>query len=67
NMRSGGMSKRAAEEALGVDVRDLEINLRTLLQSSQIAAFHKQDVGKGEAEESAAPGESGVSVASDQG
>ncbi|MGA2727876.1 MAG: sigma-70 family RNA polymerase sigma factor [Terracidiphilus sp.] len=67
NMRRSGMSKRAAEEALGVDVRDLEINLRALLQSSQIAAFHKQDVGKGEARESAAPGESAVSAASDQG
>jgi hypothetical protein len=48
-------------------VRDLEINLRSLLQSSQIAAFQRQDVGEGEAKESAAPGEGGVSAASDQG
>jgi RNA polymerase sigma-70 factor (ECF subfamily) len=67
NLRRSGMSKRAAEEALGVDVRDLEINLRSLLQSSQIAAFQRQDVGEGEAKESAAPGEGGVSAASDQG
>jgi len=48
-------------------VRDLERNLRGLVQSSQIAAFHRQDVEKGEARESAAPGESAVSAASDQG
>ena len=56
------MSKRAADEALGADVRDLEINLRSLLQSSQLAAFHQ-----GEARESAAPGEGGISAALDQG
>jgi len=39
NLQSGGLSKRAAEEALGTDPRDLEINLRTMLQSSQSAAF----------------------------
>ena len=43
NLCRSGMSKRAAEEALGVDVRDLEINLRGLLQSSQIAAFYKRE------------------------
>jgi RNA polymerase sigma-70 factor (ECF subfamily) len=39
NLRQAGLSKRAAEEALGTDPRDLEINLRGLLQSSQIAPF----------------------------
>jgi RNA polymerase sigma-70 factor (ECF subfamily) len=39
NLQSGGLSKRAAEEALGTDPRDLEINLRALLQTSQIASF----------------------------
>jgi RNA polymerase sigma-70 factor (ECF subfamily) len=39
NLESGGLSKRAAEEALGADPRDLEINLRALLQTSQIASF----------------------------
>jgi RNA polymerase sigma-70 factor (ECF subfamily) len=32
-----GLSRRAAEEALGSDPRDIEINLRTLLQNSQDA------------------------------
>jgi RNA polymerase sigma-70 factor, ECF subfamily len=62
NLRRSGMSKRAAEEALGVDVRDLEINLSSLLQSSQIAAFHQ-----GEARDGAARREGGVSAAMDQG
>ena len=39
NLQAGGLSQRAAEEALGADPRDIEINLRTLLQTSQIAAF----------------------------
>lgn len=41
NLQSGGLSRRAAEEALGTDPRDvgIEINLRALLQTSQIAAF----------------------------
>jgi RNA polymerase sigma-70 factor (ECF subfamily) len=38
-LQNGGLSKRAAEEALGHDPRDLEINLRSLLQSSQDATF----------------------------
>jgi RNA polymerase sigma-70 factor (ECF subfamily) len=42
NLQSGGLSKRAAEEALGADPRDLEINLRTLLQTSQPSAFSDQ-------------------------
>jgi RNA polymerase sigma-70 factor (ECF subfamily) len=39
NLQSGGLSKRAAEEALGADPRDLELNLRSLLQTSQFAPF----------------------------
>ena len=39
NLQSGGLSKRAAEEALGTDPRDIEINLRTLLQTSQTDSF----------------------------
>jgi RNA polymerase sigma-70 factor (ECF subfamily) len=44
NMRASGMSRAAAEEALGTDPRDLDINLRTLLQVSQPAAFLQQGV-----------------------
>jgi len=39
NLQAGGLSKRAAEEALGVDPRDVEINLRKLLQTSQPSTF----------------------------
>jgi RNA polymerase sigma-70 factor (ECF subfamily) len=39
NLKSGGLSKRAAEEALGADPRDIEINLRSLLQISQTTPF----------------------------
>jgi RNA polymerase sigma-70 factor, ECF subfamily len=42
HLEAGGLSKRAAEEALGNDPRDLEINLRTLLQSSQTTSFSEQ-------------------------
>ena len=36
---SAGLSKAAALEALGADPRDIEINLRALLQTSQTAPF----------------------------
>jgi len=42
NLQSGGLSRRAAEEALGTDPRDLEINLRALLQTSQSTPFSDQ-------------------------
>jgi len=42
NLQSGGLSRRAAEEALGTDPRDLDINLRSLLQPSQTATFSDQ-------------------------
>jgi len=41
-LRASGMSRSAAEEALGTDPRDLDINLRSLLQTSQPAAFLQQ-------------------------
>jgi RNA polymerase sigma-70 factor (ECF subfamily) len=37
-----GLSKAAAKEALGVDPRDLEINVRALLQTSQTTPFSQQ-------------------------
>jgi RNA polymerase sigma-70 factor, ECF subfamily len=39
NLERGGLSRRQAEEALGADPRDIEINLRALLQSSRPEAF----------------------------
>jgi RNA polymerase sigma-70 factor (ECF subfamily) len=42
NLQASGMSRRAAEEALGTDPRDIDINLRSLLQVSQADAFHSQ-------------------------
>jgi RNA polymerase sigma-70 factor (ECF subfamily) len=42
NLQASGMSRRAAEEAVGTDPRDIDINLRSLLQVSQSDAFSKQ-------------------------
>jgi RNA polymerase sigma-70 factor, ECF subfamily len=39
NLQAGGLSRRAAEEALGTDPRDLELNLRRILQTSQTNSF----------------------------
>ena len=39
NLISIGLSNAAAEEALGADPRDIEINLRRLLQTSQTSTF----------------------------
>lgn len=39
SLQQSGLSKRSAEDALETDPRDLEINLPTLLQSSQLAPF----------------------------
>jgi RNA polymerase sigma-70 factor (ECF subfamily) len=41
-LRNLGMSRSAAEEALGTDPRDLNINIRKLLQDSQSSAFLEQ-------------------------
>lgn len=43
SLRKSGMSRAAAEEALGADPRDLELNLRVLLQTSPPAAFLQQE------------------------
>jgi RNA polymerase sigma-70 factor (ECF subfamily) len=37
-----GLSKRAAEEAMGTDPRDLDLNVKKLLQNSQGKAFQEQ-------------------------
>jgi RNA polymerase sigma-70 factor (ECF subfamily) len=42
NLIARGLSKVAAEEALGADPRDIEINLRKLLQTSQTSTFSNQ-------------------------
>jgi RNA polymerase sigma-70 factor (ECF subfamily) len=42
NLCAGGLSKAAAQEALGADPRDIEINLHALLQTSQTGAFKTQ-------------------------
>jgi RNA polymerase sigma-70 factor (ECF subfamily) len=42
NLVTAGLSKAAAEEALGADPRDIEINLRSLLQTSQNPTFSNQ-------------------------
>lgn len=39
HLQMQGLSRRAAEEALGVDPRDLDVNLKKLLQQSQTGAF----------------------------
>jgi len=39
NLQSDGLNRRGAEEALGTDPRDIEINLRALLQTSQVDSF----------------------------
>ena len=42
SLQRGGLSRRAAEEALGADPRDVEVNLKKLLQNSQTEAFKEQ-------------------------
>jgi RNA polymerase sigma-70 factor (ECF subfamily) len=44
SLQASGMSRAAAEEALGTDPRDVNINLRSLLQNSQSGAF--PDIGE---------------------
>jgi RNA polymerase sigma-70 factor (ECF subfamily) len=44
NLQLSGLSRHAAEEALGTDPRDLRINIRSLLQTSQSAAFLEQGI-----------------------
>ena len=42
NLRHYGLSRRAVEETLGADPRDLDMNLKKLLQNSQTDAFKEQ-------------------------
>jgi RNA polymerase sigma-70 factor (ECF subfamily) len=42
NLQSAGMSRRAVDEALGTDPRDLDVNLKKLLQHSQADAFKEK-------------------------
>ena len=42
NLQCSGLSKRAAEEALGADPRDLNVSLKKLLQYSQTNTFKDQ-------------------------
>jgi RNA polymerase sigma-70 factor (ECF subfamily) len=42
NLQGSGLSRRAAQEALGSDPRDLHPNLKKLLQSSQPDAFQEK-------------------------
>ena len=39
NLQGTGMSRRAADEVLGADPRDLDVNVKKLLQYSQVDAF----------------------------
>ena len=42
NLQISGLSRRAAEESLGADPRDLDMNLKKLLQNSQTETFQEQ-------------------------
>jgi hypothetical protein len=42
NLRKEGLSRRAAEEALNADPRDLAVNLKKHLQKSQTETFKEQ-------------------------
>jgi len=44
NLQREGLSRRAAEEALGADPRDLDVNLRKLLQYSLPEPFQEKTV-----------------------
>jgi RNA polymerase sigma-70 factor (ECF subfamily) len=43
NLQRDGLSRRAAEEALGADPRDLDVNLKKALQHSQAEAFKEYE------------------------
>jgi RNA polymerase sigma-70 factor (ECF subfamily) len=45
NLEGAGLSRRAAEEALGTDPRDLDLNLKNLLQYSPSKAFQEKATG----------------------
>ncbi len=48
NLEKGGMSRKAAEEALGTDPRDIDLkmDLRKLLQSKDRGPFKEQETSK---------------------
>lgn len=41
-LERAGMSRRAAEEALDTDVRDIEVNVRILMQATQQSSFEEK-------------------------
>jgi len=41
-LQNSGLSRRAADESLGADPRDLDMNLKKLLQNSQTETFKEQ-------------------------
>lgn len=47
HLQAGGLSRRSAEEALGLDPRDIEINLRKLLQTSESPPFSERTSREG--------------------
>jgi len=47
NLQTSGLSRAAAEEALATDPRDLDLNLRLLLQASQRETFPEQESTEG--------------------
>jgi len=44
NLQASGLSRRASEEALSCDVRDLDVNVRELLQVAEEKAFQSRGV-----------------------
>jgi RNA polymerase sigma-70 factor (ECF subfamily) len=46
-LQKAGLSRRAAQEALEVDVRDIELNIRKLLQGAQQSPFEGERVEAG--------------------
>jgi RNA polymerase sigma-70 factor (ECF subfamily) len=47
NLQTSGLSRAAAEEAMATDPRDLDVNLRLLLQASQGGTFLEQEASMG--------------------
>jgi RNA polymerase sigma-70 factor (ECF subfamily) len=47
NLQASGLSRAAAEEALATDPRDLDVNLRLLLQASQRETFLEEETSTG--------------------
>lgn len=46
SLEARGMSRRAAQEALGTDPRDVSVNLRNLLQTPRPSAFSDQEANR---------------------